>query len=270
LDNNRPIGIFDSGVGGLTVVKSFLQELPYESFIYFGDTANVPYGDKTLAELKKLAEDIIAFFLSRGVKAIVSACGTTASVVLPLISNNCPVPLLGVVKAGARTAINSSKNHRIGIISTQATANSLAFTREIKAINSSIEVFEIGCPRLVPLIEAGKLTAQETKSAVNYYINPLKEKGIDTLVLGCTHYPFLFPLIKDCVGEKITVIDISYETIAELKNILVAHNLCKDSKEIPQIEFVVSGSDDSFYRVGKILVGDTIKKVRRILLNTSI
>jgi glutamate racemase len=265
--NERPIGIFDSGVGGLTVVKSLLRRLPNESFIYFGDTAHVPYGSKTREELFKYAEDIIGFLLNHDVKTIVVACGTHSSVTLPEMEKTCPVPILGVVKPGARAAAQASINGRIGVIATQATVNSGSYSRNIHSLAASHEVYAAACARFVPLIESGRLDDEETRQAVQEYIQPLLEQGIDTLVLGCTHYPFLREVIADYAGEFVSLVDPAMETIEELADLMEQKDiLCSNPYNISR-EFYVSGHDQSFYTVGRLLLGDVIEKVHQVKLD---
>jgi len=261
LGKGRPVGIFDSGVGGLTVVRALLEQLPNESFIYFGDTAHVPYGNKTRQQLFGYAHDIISFLLRWEVKVIIVACGTHSSITLPLLTKHYQLPMLGVLKAGARAAARITRNGKIGVLATQATVNSLAYTREIKKIDSGYEVFEAACPRFVPLVEMGKLDGPETREAVKEYIAPLLESGVDTLVLGCTHYPFLIPVIREFIGEDIFLVDISWETIEELKQVFTQYDLFNNSDKTGVKKFYVSGNDDSFYNVGRLLVGDVIKEV---------
>lgn len=263
----RPIGIFDSGVGGLTVVKSLLARLPGESFIYYGDTAHVPYGSKSREELFKYANDIVSFLLSREVKIIVVACGTHSSVTLPEIEKTCPVPLLGVVKPGARAAAQATRNGKIGVIATQATVNSCSYSLSINAIEPEHEIFSAACARFVPLVEAGILDGKETRQAVEEYIAPLLQRKIDTLVMGCTHYPFLAPVISDISGEGVTLVDPATQTIEELIGILKQNDILNDNEACGTREFYVSGNEESFYRVGRLLLGDVIQKVDRIELD---
>ncbi len=263
---NQPIGIYDSGVGGLTVVRALLDQLPGESFIYFGDTAHVPYGSKEEWELMGYARDIISFLMSKKVKAIVVACGTHSATTLPQIGQDYDLPLLGVLKAGARTAARVTRNGKIGVIATMATVNRLAYTSEIKHIDNGFEVFEMACPRFVPLVEAGQLDGEETRAAVVEYLQPLVEKGLDSLVLGCTHYPFLAPVIQEFVGPEIKLADPSCETIEELKLIFAKENLFHDQDGAALREFYVNGNDESFYQVGRTLMGDAIKQVHKIKL----
>ena len=267
LENNQPIGVFDSGVGGLTVVKSLLDKLPQERFIYYGDTAHLPYGNKSEEQLFSYAHKIITYLNSRNVKAIIVACGTHSSVTLPVISKDYTLPLLGVVKSGARAAVRLSHKGKIGVLATRATVNKLAYTEQIIKINPALEVIEVACPRFVPLVESGQLEGSETREAIAEYIGPLLEKGVDTIVLGCTHYPFLASLIQEYAGKEIKLVDPSCETIDELADILNTEKLLNTSKQRPGGEFYVSGQDDSFYHVGRLLIGDTIKKVYKLDLD---
>lgn len=262
----NPIGIFDSGVGGLTVVKSLLKELPYENFIYFGDTAHVPYGNKTPSELFSYAHNIVKFLMANNVKAIIVACGTHSSITLPVISTEYSLPILGVVNPGATMATNHSKNNKIGVLATQATVKSLAYTKAIKSINKNYEVYEVFCPEFVTLVEAGKLNGEATEIAVAKYVEPLKALGIDTLILGCTHYPFLEGLIGLYAGGDIKLINPSYTTVTVLKKILAQKGLLNDEELTPQREFYVSGDDTSFFKVGNLLLGNIIEKVTKVNL----
>ncbi|MGI5921565.1 MAG: glutamate racemase [Syntrophomonadaceae bacterium] len=263
MESTGSIGIFDSGVGGLTVVKALMEKLPEESFIYFGDTANVPYGNKTREQLFYYAERIISFLLQKQVRAIMVACGTHSSVTLPVLEGQYDIPMLGVVKAGARAAARTTRNGRIGVIATAATISSHAYAKNIKSFNSEVTVFENACSKFVPLVEAGKLTGEETRQAVAEYLAPLIEKGIDTLVLGCTHYPFLEPVIQDYVGEGVKLVNPAYETVDELAGILEQKNM-RLEHDHPERKFFVSGNDESFFKVGKILVGDILQRVDKV------
>ncbi len=266
MNDTRPIGVFDSGVGGLTVVKSLVQQLPGEDFIYLGDTAHIPYGNKSREELFGYARDIIAFLLQHDVKAIVVACGTHSSITLSEMETSCPVPIVGVVKPGARSAVKMSKNRRIGIIATQATVNSGSYSNCIHAIGEDYMVFANACPRFVPLVESGNLQGQEVQEAIQEYIHPLVEAGIDTLVMGCTHYPILAPAIKDYVGAKVTLVDPAVETIEELAGLLREKSILSENSQ-GQGSFYASGNDQSFYNVGNILLGDLIKRVDSVNLD---
>lgn len=257
-----PIGIFDSGVGGLTVVRALINQLPDESFIYFGDTAHVPYGTKTREELFSYAESIMALLLQHRVKAVVAACGTHSSVTLPVMEKEYSCPMLGVVKPGARAAAAATRNGRIGILATLVTVKSRAFAREIEAHNPDLMVFQCACPRLVPLIESGNLDSPEVREALHEYLDPLLAQGVDTLVLGCTHYPILASLIQEMAGKEVQLINPADETIDELKTVLTQKRLNSVNTK-PTREFWVSGNDESFHKVGKLLLGDMLGEVKK-------
>ncbi|HWQ76274.1 MAG TPA: glutamate racemase [Syntrophomonas sp.] len=263
MSDNRPIGVFDSGVGGLTVVRSLLEQLPGESFIYFGDTAHLPYGSKSQAELFQYARSIVGFLLEREVKAIVVACGTHSSVTLPVMERECPVPILGVVKAGADAAAEASRNGKIGIIATQATVNNGSYGQHIIA-RGPYQVFSSPCPGFVPLVEAGIFSGKELEEAMQEYIAPLLKQGIDTLLLGCTHYPFLSEAIAGFAGPEVTLIDPAVGTVAALASILAQKDIMSTAAQ-GDGQFFVSGNDQSFFHAGRLLLqGDIIRKVERV------
>ncbi len=264
---HNPIGIFDSGIGGLTVVQSLIEGLYHEDFIYFGDTAHVPYGNKSAEDLFTYAYNIINFLIKNQVKAVVVACGTHSSVTLPKISQEYDLPILGVVEPGAQVAANSSQNKRIGLLATQATTNSLAYTKAINTIDDKCQVFEVACPKFVPLVEKGDLSSAVVKDAVVEYLRPLLEESVDTIVLGCTHYPFLNQVIQDYVGANVRIIDPSFATVESLKNLLSKQGLLNDRQNNPSREFYVSGNDESFYKVGNLLLGNIITKVSKVNLD---
>lgn len=261
-----PIGVFDSGVGGLTVVKALLDQLPGESIVYYGDTAHVPYGNKTEQQLMGYAHNIISFLLENEAKAIVVACNTSSSVTLPQLRNLYSIPLLGVLKAAVRSACRMSVTQKIGVMATQATVNAGAYTRDIHQLNPQCEVYEIACPRLVPLVEAGRLSGNETEEAVAEYLGPLLEQKIDTLILGCTHYPFLEPVIRKFAGRDLHIVDPSADTVEDLRTILSLRGLLSNNVH-PLREFYVSGNDESFYNVGRLLIGNVIGKVKKLQLD---
>lgn len=266
LGDSRPIGIFDSGVGGLTVVKSLISELPGESFLYLGDTANVPYGNKSREQLFHYATQIIDFFLAQDVKAIVVACGTHSSITLPSLQDECPVPIIGVLKPGVKAASKISKNKKIGVLATQATVNSLAYSLALNSLILDLQVSEVACPRFVPLVETALLDSDECRQAVKEYIEPLVEADVDTIILGCTHYPFLSPLINEYTKNKIFLVDPAYETICELKKILQENTMFNDD-ECGRRDFLVSGDAESFYNASRLLIGDLIQNAEKVVLD---
>jgi len=243
------------------VVRALLDQMPEEGFIYFGDTGHLPYGNKEEKELFAYARQIIDFLLSKEVKAIVVACGTHSAVTLPHIQKVCQLPMLGVLKAGARSAAKNTRNGKIGVVATSATVQRKAYTGAILQINRDLQVFEMACPRFVPLVESGMMDSDESRNAIKEYITPLLEQQIDSLVLGCTHYPFLTAQIKEFVGEGVLLLDPSCETIEELKALLASNDMLNDGLQAPVREFYVSGQDDSFYNVGRLLIGQVIDRV---------
>lgn len=244
------------------MVRTLVDRLPGENFIYFGDTANVPYGTKTREQLFVYARDITDFLLSNQVKSIVVACGTHSSVTLPEMENSCPVPMLGVVKPGARAAVKATHNGRIGVIATQASVNSGSYAKAIKSIDPRCSVYSAACGQFVPLVESGLLSTPATRQAVREYIRPLLDQGIDTLVLGCTHYPFLAPVIKEFTGPDVTLVDPAEETVAELVDILTSRDLI-NSSPLAYRRFYVSGNAEYFFQLGRVLIGDVIQKVSK-------
>ncbi|MGI5912837.1 MAG: glutamate racemase [Syntrophomonadaceae bacterium] len=267
MGDSRPIGIFDSGVGGLTVVRSLIEKLPLENFIYFGDTAHVPYGNKSEQELMYYAREIISFLLKQEVKAIIVACGTHSSITLPRLMYNYSIPIIGVVDAAAICAAGTTSNGKIGVAATQATVKSQAYTNVLLKLNPDYKVYEVACPDFVPLVESGKLEGGETLQAVADYLGYLLDFGIDTLVLGCTHYPFLLGIIEKYVGEEVNVIDPSCKTVEQVKDILLYKGLLNSYNPTPLRKFYVSGRDDSFFNVGRLLIGNTIKEVIKVKLD---
>lgn len=205
--DNRSIGVFDSGLGGLTAVKEIMDILPNENLIYFGDTGRVPYGTRSRDTIIKYSQEDIRFLESFDVKLVVVACGTVSSVALPIIRNTCKTPIVGVVEAASEAALAATKNNRIGIIGTQGTVNSHAYSDYILKKNSYIKTFSKACPLFVPLVENGHFDTQVARLVIEEYLAEIKNEGVDTLILGCTHYPLLKNAIQDFMGSKVTLIN---------------------------------------------------------------
>jgi len=240
-----------------------LTQLPGENFIYFGDTAHLPYGNKSQAELFQYAQDIVGFLLQQQVKAIVVACGTHSSITLPEMEDRCPVPILGVVKPGAAAAVAATRNGRIGIIATQASVNQGSYRQQIVS-QGEYQVFASACPRFVPLVEAGHFDGAEVEAAVAEYLSPLLANEIDTLVMGCTHYPFLAEAIAQYAGPGVTLVDPAIDTIKTLAAVLHRDHLL-GSAALGQGRFFVSGNDQSFFHAGSMLLQhQLIQKVEKI------
>lgn len=266
LEHSQPIGVFDSGVGGLTVVKRLVERLPCESIVYVGDTANVPYGGKSTRELVRLGKNIIDFLIQQGAKVVVAACNTSSSVSLPVLRERYGIPLLDVISPGAANAASITRNGRIGIIATLATVNTRAYTAHILAINPRLEVHEVACPRFVPLVESGQLDGEEVEQAAREYLQPLRELGVDTLVLGCTHYPFLLPVIKRIMGDGVALVDPAVETVNQLQQTLTGLGIANQSSQPPFYEFFATGASDSFLKAGKIMERPKIGTVKTVHL----
>ncbi len=264
--NRRPIGVFDSGIGGLTVVRELLRQLPHESLIYFGDTARVPYGNKSPATVRRYASEISDFLVSRDVKMIVVACNTASSHALEHLVEKSPVSVEGVIEPGARAAVQASKSRKIGVIGTAGTVRSGAYARAITALAPDATVVEQACPLLVPLVEEGWLDRPATRLIAEEYLAPLAKQGIDTLVLGCTHYPLLKPLLADIMGPSISLIDSAEETAAQVARTLGASTLRAPEDAKAHAHFVVSDAPDAFKRVGAAFLGDRVRDIETVPL----
>lgn len=245
-NKNLPIGVFDSGVGGLTVAKEIMKRLPKEKIIYFGDTARVPYGNKSRETVTAYSRQIVNFLLGKGVKAIVVACNTASAFALETIRDELPVPVVGVVKPGARTAAGTTENGRIGVIGTEGTINSGLYVEYLKEIRPDLNVFGKACPLFVPLVEEGWTDDSVTEEVARRYLSELLDKDIDTLVLGCTHYPLLKGTIGKVVGESVKLVNPAYETAMELARILEDKELLNSSDETPHHKFFVSDGAEKF------------------------
>ena len=220
LDPYAPVGVFDSGVGGLTVAREIMRQLPEERLVYFGDTARVPYGSKSQATILRFVRQIVRFLETKEVKAIVVACNTASAYALETIEKEIQLPIIGVVKPGAKTAAAASRNGRIGVIATDATIGSGLYTQFIRSINPKLQVFGKACPLFCPLVEEGWLKDPVTVEVANRYLEPLLATGIDTLVMGCTHYPLLRSTLREIMGDKVNLVNPAYETARELKALL--------------------------------------------------
>ena len=230
MDNRReaPIGVFDSGVGGLTVAKEIMYQIPNEKVIYFGDTARVPYGNKTKETVTKYAPQIVRFMKTQHVKAIVVACNTASAYALDEIEQEIDVPVIGVVKPGARMAVESTKNGKIGVIGTRGTIGSETYTTYIRQLDPKVEVIGKECPLFVHLVEEGLWEDPVTEEIARRYLTDLIDMDIDTLILGCTHYPMIRKTIQRIMGDGVRLVNPAYETARELKELLQEHDILKE------------------------------------------
>ncbi len=260
---NRPIGIFDSGVGGLTVVKEIFKSLPNEKIVYLGDTARVPYGTKSPETVKRFSVENVEFLLQFKVKLIVVACNTASSTSLAFLKKRFKLPIVGVIKPGARRAVKISKNRRIGIIGTAATVKSEAYKKEIKSISNNIRVVARACPLFVPLVEEGWVDGKIALDIAKKYLRPLAKKKIDTLILGCTHYPLLKNIISKAVGSDVEIVDSASSVAEEAAGILRKKNILREVSMAPVHSFYATDAVKQFVRVGEKFLGRRISKARR-------
>ncbi|MEW6162614.1 MAG: glutamate racemase [Nitrospirota bacterium] len=261
---DRPIGVFDSGIGGLTVLKEIMKEMPDEGTIYLGDTARVPYGIRSPETVIRYSFENTRFLFSRDIKLLVVACNTASSVSLGNIKNSIPIPVVGVIEPGAKAAVMATRNKRIGVIGTEATIRSDSYTMSIKAIDRDIEVSGLPCPLFVPLVEEGWTEGDVVTLIAERYLKEIKDKGIDTLVLGCTHYPLLKEVISKVMGEGVRLIDSAVEVAKEIKEILEIAGLKKEYKDKPLREFYVTDLPERFLEIGEKFLGQRIEHIELI------
>jgi glutamate racemase len=261
--NNRPIGIFDSGFGGLTVMSAISKLMPKENLIYFGDTAHVPYGSKSKKIVTEFAMKISKFLVQNNVKMIVIACNTASAFSLDVLKKIIKVPIIGVIEAGSACAVENTKNKKIGVIGTEGTIKSNAYIKEIKKYDNKIKCFSKACPLFVPLVEEGWNKGKITEDIVNIYLKDLVNKQIDTIILGCTHYPLLKPTIKKVIGNKINVIDSANAIATAVKELLIKNNLIKKTNG-SIYKFYVSDAPEKFKSIGTKFLGKKILTVKKV------
>lgn len=265
--NAAPLGVFDSGIGGLTVAHALFECLPQESVIYFGDTARVPYGPKSPETVRRYSGEILDFLVRRGVKMVVVACNTSTAHALDFLRQRSPVPVLGVIEPGARAAAAATRAGRIGVIGTAGTIASGAYERAIKAIGADLVVVSQACPLLVPFVEEGWFDHPAAELVAREYLRPLQEADVDVLVLGCTHYPLLKPLLARVMGPDVRLIDSAAETAAAVRCELEAGGLlAPPTGSRPVHQFVVSDDEPRFRRVGARFLGEQLQNVELVPL----
>jgi glutamate racemase len=263
--NPAPLGVFDSGIGGLTVARALFERLPHESVIYFGDTARVPYGPKSPDTVRRYAGEILTFLLARGVKALVVACNTITAQALAYLKERSPVPLVGVIEPGARAAVATTKTGKIGVIGTVGTIASGAYERAIRALQPDATVHARACPLFVPLVEEGWFDHPATELIAREYLGALERAEVDVLVLGCTHYPLLKPLLGRVMGRGVTLVDSAEETAKVAAQELEARGLLAGHRS-PEHLFVVSDDEPHFRKVGARFLGEQLRKVEVVAL----
>lgn len=266
----KAIGIFDSGVGGLTVLREVIQALPQEDTIYLGDTARVPYGTKSPETVVRFARQITSFLVSRDIKLLVVACNTASAVSLDALQAEFNIPIVGVIEPGAVQAAAVTKNGKVGVIGTAGTIRSSAYTKAIKRINPDIEVITAECPMFVPLAEEGWLENEVARLTAEIYLKNLKDSGVDTLVLGCTHYPLLKGIISQVMGEGVKLVDSAEETARVVREILLARDEARPEQERGNHHFFVTDIPAGFIRVGNRFLGGALGDVYQVDLENEI
>lgn len=256
-----PVGVFDSGLGGLSVAARILQILPNERIIYFADNAHVPYGERPLEEIQEFAVGITGFLINKGAKIVVMACNMSSAVALNTAREHYPdTPIIGVIEPGAKAAVGVSTGKPVGVLATTGTVKSGAYERAITQLDSSARVFQQACPKFVPLVESGNADSEEAEAVARTYITPLLSEGCKTIILGCTHYPFLRKAIEAAAGYGVTIVDPAEETALALKNILQERSMLSSRLDASHA-FYTSGDTDGFAAIGSAFLGRPIDKV---------
>lgn len=256
----QAIAILDSGVGGLTVVKEVMRQLPQEKIIYFGDTARAPYGPRPAEEVALFTQQIVDYLIQFHPKMIVIACNTATAVAIDQIREQLKIPVLGVIHPGARAAIKTTRNGQVGVIGTAGTIQSGAYEQALKLISPQIEVVSQACPNLVPLVEKGDFNSDEMIQTVRNSLEPLMDKSMDCLILGCTHYPFLSEPISQVMGPNVSIINSADETAREISTILYHKGLLNTSQQVPVHQFFCSGDPNMFRKIAEQWLGEQIKE----------
>lgn len=264
MNKTNPIGIFDSGIGGLTVVKRVASFLPNENIVYFGDTARVPYGSKSNSTVIEYGLEDTRFLLKKNIKLLVVACNTVSAVALDEIRKHVDIPVIGMIEPGAKMALQETKNGRIGVIGTNATINNKAYSTVLKQLNKRVEVFEKACPLFVPLAEEGWIDHKATQLVAKEYLSELREKEIDTLILGCTHYPILADVIQNVVGKKVKLIDSGTAASFMVEDYLNGRQLRNQSVHHGHHEFYVSDVPTTFKNVAQRFLGRLVEHLHKI------
>jgi len=263
----QAIGIFDSGVGGLTVLRELTRALPQEDTIYFGDTARVPYGTKSPDTVIRYSQEIASFLIKRDIKLLVVACNTASAVALPTLRRSLPVPVVGVIEPGAKRAAEVTRSGVVGVIGTSGTIRSSAYSRAIKRLNPEISVLAKPCPLFVPLAEEGWIDNDVTLMTARLYLEELREAQVDTLVLGCTHYPLLKKIIAEVMGPEVTLVDSAEETARTVASILQAKNMLRPPAELGNHHYYVTDVPAGFIRVGNRFLGGKLGDVYQVSLD---
>jgi glutamate racemase len=256
-----PVGIFDSGIGGLTVAHAVMRQLPHESVTYFGDTARVPYGPKSPETVKRYSLEIASYLVDQQIKTLVVACNTATAHALPVLRESLTIPVIGVIEPGARAAVGATRNGHVGVIGTAGTIKSGAYERALRALEPSLRVTVRACPLFVPVVEEGWVDHEATRLIAREYLEPILGEQVDTLVLGCTHYPLLKHVIADVLGPEVTLIDSAEETARETAAVLRDRRLTANGAAVAAHRFIASDDPLMFLQLGQRFLGDAIDGV---------
>lgn len=262
------IGMFDSGLGGLSVARQVLEKLPNEKILYFADNAHVPYGERPLEEIREFALGIVGFLIERGAKIVVMACNMSSAVALDISRKAYPdIPIIGVIEPGAKAAVGVANSSPIGVLATTGTIRSEAYIRAIAQFDPSVQVFGQACPRFVPLVESGLYDSEQAEAAARTYVEPLTARGCKTIVLGCTHYPYVRNAIQAAAGDDVNIVDPAQETTIALEKTLLERNISGKQPESTH-EFFASGDSADFATLGSTFLGKRITNVTNIDWNS--
>jgi len=260
-----PIGVFDSGVGGLTVVRALMERLPLENIVYFGDTARVPYGVKSVATIEHFTGQITDYLLDQGVKMLIIACNTMAAVASQVVKDKAgAIPVLDVIEAGARAAVAESRSRAIGVIGTPTTINSNAYARRMHALDPNVRVYSQACPLFVPLVEEGWLEHEVTRLTAQEYLKPVLAENVDTLVLGCTHYPLIKPLLQGVVGPGVRLVDSAITVAEQAARTLAEMGIANDGQSLPTYCYTVTDIPLRFQTIGERFLGRSLGTVNKV------
>jgi glutamate racemase len=262
--NSRPIGVFDSGMGGLTVLHECLVTMPHEDFVYLGDGARLPYGPRPLDEVRRFSLEIAGYLESQGVKLILVACNSATSAALPDLQERIAVPVVGVITPEAHAAVQVTRNRRIGLMATEATVSAGRYAELVHTLDAGTELFPVACPELVPLIEGDEPFGAETTAAVRRYAAPLKEADVDTVILGCTHYPLIRPIFQRVFGRDVTLVFSAEETAREVGETLNRKGIENDPRREGGYRFLTTGGVDRFRELGQRFLQLPLERVEHI------
>jgi glutamate racemase len=264
--DGRAVGVFDSGMGGLTVLHECLVTLPHEDFVYLGDGARLPYGPRPLSELRRFSREIAGYLAGQGVKLIVAACNSASSAALPELQTHLDVPVVGVLTPEAHAAVQATRNRRVGLLATQATVGSGRYEQLVHALDAGVRVHAVACPRLVPLIESEEPFGPETVEAVREYAAPLKRAGVDTVILGCTHYPLIRPILQRVFGREVTLVFSAEETAREVAETLARKGIENASGREGVYRFLTTGDPELFRSMGARFLQLPIAEVEHVTI----